>query len=477
MGHNFKTFYVIDKDRLTIFFEAMELLQFKNVNLTFHGICIFVSVVYAILSFCDYVKNHDLCEVSFKPFHGNEEMIYPSLTMCLNTPFLEDSFRSYAGSDEIDVSTYESYLLGKFSDVNQTMSKIEYENVSIQATDFILDAYVSYKEQTMPSKKQALDIKTHSWGWMIGFMKCFTFEVPFKKDILVSTMNIRFNNKMFPNGKRPVDGWAPRGLQVFDHYPKQFGRSYASNKRFWKNRYSNTSYRMRFYLKGMEVINRRHKFYDECEDDQPYDDWMVQHVIDIVQCKPPYWTNVDGNFSVCETKEKLAEAAKLFWELFYGTKKAMAPCIEVQKVELGYEETDDEKLGKDETSVKLYFPASSYKEIRQMQAYTMMMLFGNVGGFVGLLLGYALIQFPGFIYASFGIFRRGKNQKRKTEDINKKPKKGVKGMMHRTTKAKDNYETKDHLEQDETCSLPLNEQVQTIKRRLDLFENQLLKGI
>ena len=35
-----------------------------------------------------------------------------------------------------------------------------------------------------------------------------------------------------------------------------------------------------------------------------------------------------------------------------------------------------------------------------------MMLFGNVGGFVRLLLGYALVQIPGFLYTTWEFLKR-----------------------------------------------------------------------
>ena len=40
------------------------------------------------------------------------------------------------------------------------------------------------------------------------------------------------------------------------------------------------------------------------------------------------------------------------------------------------------------------FYAQTYKEISQVKAFDMEMLVGNIGGYLGLFLGYALLQIP-----------------------------------------------------------------------------------
>ena len=81
---------------------------------------------------------------------------------------------------------------------------------------------------------------------------------------------------------------------------------------------------------------------------------------------------------------------------FYGVVEANIPCTEIQKLEMDYEETD-EKMHKDKTRIAVYFRDTTYKEIRQTRAYTAITLFGNIGGFIGVFLGYAIIQIPGFL--------------------------------------------------------------------------------
>ena len=134
---------------------------------------------------------------------------------------------------------------------------IPYENVSIEAIDFILRADVTPKTYGKFYKVENTTIQ--SYGWLMGIMKCFTFDVPYIKGEVMSAMTIVFSNMIFANGILPRDGWDSGGLQLFLHYPKQFLRPYSSNKRFWPVTNSTKNLRMRLYLKGMEVLKKRHK--------------------------------------------------------------------------------------------------------------------------------------------------------------------------------------------------------------------------
>ena len=234
-------------------------------------------------------------------------------------------------------------------------------------------------------------------------MKCFSFELPFKKDTLIDSLSIEFNNAIFPNGKRPIDGWGSKGLMIYHHYPGQFGRSFPTGKRFWNPRASSNSYRMRLYFKGIEVLRRRNKSFEECHDNIPYDQWITENIMATIKCNPPYWVP-DNQYPICRTQEELQKAQTMFWSYFYGNLESNQPCTEIQKVDMDYEETDDDALDKKQTRIHVSYLSNTFKEIQQMKAYTIMMLFGNVGGFVGLLLGYALIQIPNLIHSTLNSF-------------------------------------------------------------------------
>ena len=47
------------------------------------------------------------------------------------------------------------------------------------------------------------------------------------------------------------------------------------------------------------------------------------------------------------------------------------------------------------------YPSQEYKEIEQVRAYDVQSLVGNVGGYIGLFLGYALRELPTFLLLGY----------------------------------------------------------------------------
>ena len=319
--------------------------------------------------------------------------------MCFNNPFIEEKQHQYA----INTSEYIDYLSGSSSYLEK-FKNVHYQNVSIQESDF----FIGFETRAKAEKSKIIkttDVTVQSWAWLKGVMKCFTYNVPHQPGMLNNLMHIRFKNSIFPNAKRPSDGWNTGGLQLFFHYPSQFARSFPTNQRFWPVRPKATKYRMRFYMKGMEVLKRRHKEYQVCSKDVKYDAWLVQNITRRINCTPPYWLT-SYKLPLCTTKEELKQAKDMFWDIFYGVVEMNTPCNEISKLDLEYEDAVDvSDLRENETKLSVYFRNKVYKEIRQIRAYTFMSLIGNVGGFVGLLLGYALVQIPGTVFVVYNYFK------------------------------------------------------------------------
>ena len=102
--------------------------EFETFQLGFQCVCIIVVIGYGLISIRDFIQNDDLCEVSFKRFHSDTDSIYPAITICLNTPFVEERFQKV--SSTINSSSYESYLAGNHH-VDKRLMNIDYNNVTM----------------------------------------------------------------------------------------------------------------------------------------------------------------------------------------------------------------------------------------------------------------------------------------------------------------------------------------------------------
>ena len=330
--------------------------------------------------------------------------------MCFNNPFPKEKLIQLANlSQPIE---YERYLIGR-APSNKTLNNINFEDVSFQINDFLRKAVIQFKYGGRLVKRLIKHEQIHnqSWGWRHQVTKCFTFNVPYLESTLATSMAIYFNASIYPNGQRPMDGAKPGGLQLFSHHPNQFGRSLKSKIRYWPQQNKDQGYKMMLYLKEVEILRMRNKPQAPCTNSPPYDDALVQHIINTLNCTPPYFKS-SNDIPICKTKESLRKASLQFRNIFHGVDKLNPPCRQVLKIDSSYREQSArgivaEGLSKDEVLLKVYYRPHAYREIGQIRAYNAMALFGNVGGFIGMLLGYAFVQIPMLVHTLFESWKDG----------------------------------------------------------------------
>ena len=159
---------------------------------------------------------------------------------------------------------------------------------------------------------------------------------------------------------------------------------------------------MSFALKGMEVLQRRQKKNKRCYDLEDYDDYIWDIIIEKSGCRPMWITN--RSEPLCKTRKSYEDIMAMHADMFDGknNKKYQQPCRSIEKAKLEYVEYDaSDQLGvhsedKDEGLLTLDFDmvTSKFKEIKQVRKYNYQSLIGNAGGYVGILLGYALWNIP-----------------------------------------------------------------------------------
>merc|ERR1712020_761398 len=70
------------------------------------------------------------------------------------------------------------------------------------------------------------------------------------------------------------------------------------------------------------------------------------------------------------------------------------PCSGIEKLNTGITESDEDETRNPYFTISFNVKDITYKEIRMKKAYDTSALVGNVGGFIGLFLGYAIMMFP-----------------------------------------------------------------------------------
>lgn len=99
----------------------------------------------------------------------------------------------------------------------------------------------------------------------------------------------------------------------------------------------------------------------------------------------------------------------LYYDDWWTPKKGNypLPCQSIESLTYDYSETKG--VDNNEQSrfmVIVHFPNLKYRQIAHVQEYDVESLVGNIGGYIGLFLGYSLINFPRFIISLLDIFRK-----------------------------------------------------------------------
>ena len=191
------------------------------------------------------------------------------------------------------------------------------------------------------------------------------------------------------------------------HYPGQFLRGLILDvEDSWNIRITSGNVKSKTIVIDMvDVIRRRNTHRTPCGGNSVRDDdSILTSIVETADCKPPHWKNIDG-YPICNDTRKMRE---VYVDSNFPTQSTatflqrfVKPCNQVKTVTSAIREGTRgpfSRLLKDtrDKSVKLsiVFRNQDYKEIRHQRDFDFESLVGNIGGYVGLLLGFALWQIP-----------------------------------------------------------------------------------
>ena len=183
---------------------------------------------------------------------------------------------------------------------------------------------------------------------------------------------------------------------------------------------------MSFHFKSMEVLRRRNKIQHACNDVDNFDDDFQLKAMKKAGCSPPYWSS-QRNMTKCKSKHQMRKFSRYTSTATYRT---TPPCLELEKLIYDYNEQDLDysylkvlapnlELSKNDTvmMIMLQFLEPDFKEIKQVKAFGIESLIGNVGGYIGLFLGYSILQLPDFVLSLYKK-RAAKNNKTEQDQNN-----------------------------------------------------------
>ena len=360
--------------------------------------CILVTIFMVVwFGIRPYLKNEDATAISFKSFYTEADLVYPSASVCFTSPYEGQELKMT--NNITSISDYTDFLSGKGDPWNKDLFDVDFKNVSLKPLDYILGYKMKYRNMTEITKlyNESKTFVIPTIRLIMPNMICYGIDLKMTKETIMSGIIIKTN--IFSNMIRPshVDPSSMnRGLNVILHYPNQL-----LNTKWWKSDWptrsdqASKSFSIVYDIRGVEVIRLRNKRGEICNDDinYDYDSEVFKEILDNAECKPPY-TSLRDDLKTCDDQSKLKKINQNHFKLFSGLHLGFKPCKLLVKVNYEVTEIDTEETDPASFTINFNYKDDQIKVIQMVRAYDLGALVGNVGGYIGLFLGYTLMMIP-----------------------------------------------------------------------------------
>ena len=305
--------------------------------------------------------NEDVCIIDYKKYYDVDSDMFPVLSLCIKSPFSKTKFRMR--NQVINETLYIKFLKGEY--FSTRYMETEYNDIRLNLSDYIDEYYIQWRNGSSMTHVYAnesieLFIPTFAGFWNSEFYNCYDLQTPHNNQIIQFAVLIR--NSVFPLGFRSTN----YDLFVLLHYPNQLLISYKTLRHGFSKQGKESSYAMRFQVRGVEILQRRNKNSRLCNENwQNYDHDIFQDHINRVGCRAPYQGNKNNTLSLCSSKGQMSKSMMNFRSDGYG---AQPPCRSMEKIDYTYSEDDfsDSKYAKKGSFwISLYILNPQFKEIVQ----------------------------------------------------------------------------------------------------------------
>ena len=128
-----------------------------------------------------------------------------------------------------------------------------------------------------------------------------------------------------------------------------------------------------------------------------YNVFMIK-VIKLVGCIPNYWTSLmttNSSFKPCRSSNQLAKVHQLVTDFRRVMSSYEPPCVEMQiPVNVNREQQSSSYLSRQNLKLSISYTTETFQEIVNVKDFSVEAVWSSIGGFIGIFLGYSLLQLP-----------------------------------------------------------------------------------
>ena len=402
-------------------------------TLFFYGICIIIAFYVTFEQLTKYLKNEDSSSISIKSFATSQRNHYPDVSICFPSPDWKVLFNESKLPGNLSVTNMRRIIVGNVTGLDKDIidlgstflirladgSQDDYEDILKNPPKNVIDRSQVVSHNDLLDKRYT-EFNQHertqdhnSVLWLSSKRSCVTRKLQYDPHEVLERQNIFLRRKSM---------LSYRIFYVFIHRPghliRQVGSNMLSNmalRAMIPRKYDPRTNLLQLFITSVKVIEKRSKSDDPCDEELEDDDqkW-IQQVSKNIGCVPVYWikqSGIKGNSSKvvpCTSYKKYQEAhAAITIGKINITRQYRPPCKGL--VHLSYATAGNALLDgvfkskvnnlkkDDQIMLRIQYKLSNYEEVRNGRAFNEYDLFTQVGGAIGLMLGFSFFQLPNIV--------------------------------------------------------------------------------
>ena len=418
-------------------------LVLSHIGFIYQVGCCLMAIFWTALFCSQYSENGDTILITMKTFNVGKDDRYPTFSVCFEGAEFHwyndvDIFNSYG----IDAAQFELMLKGKtpyryerlhssqlFIKSPTFLSNRSFHNLDrlhLKSDNFLKEFQLSYEKSEdnfhySNGRNSNTTPEPHfHFSYQSPDIICFTRNDndplnTFRHHDLItldsSVIDSRFQ-KRFQNTT----------IKIFVHYPGQLMRSFDKAKYTASFKYLYSSLKrsgpppptpgiLEFIISQSKTLRKRHDSNIPCNPNiQNYDEHLQLQLIKQLGCVPIYWKNLLSekvSYEDCIDPEKLKVAYRNISDFENIRKWNEQPCDEMSLLTI-HSVNKNPITRPNDIAIAFYYTEKMYEEIQYSREMGFENWLSNVGGFVGIFLGYSMMQFPELIIWIFDLLHQRK---------------------------------------------------------------------
>ena len=387
-----------------------------RLEVVFNLICILLAMYMVATQMLRHTENRDTSSIHIKQFDGANGDNYPSFSLCFHGDELNwyrdtsifykfwlerDQFIRILQGRSGFVYEYDRFagLYHKYPIDIRNISDANIDEFSLNATDLLTRV-------TFVGRNSKLDV---SYGSNIQNMQrppiyishqtsdviCFTRDSKIDVNSLRSMDVISLVRSLISHGTSKLRVYDNVEFRIIFHYPGQLLRSYHRPAYKTKLQHYNPDNVLEMRVLQTTKFIRRPNAKDPCNPNLQDDDAQFRmEIIRRIRCVPIYWRRFEAEyneFSDCSSQQTLKQADDYINSFQKVLSSYDPPCVEMNV--LAVQSANDEKAF-DEFIIRFLYIDDTYYEVQNVEEFGFESFWSSVGGFVGIFLGYSLLQLP-----------------------------------------------------------------------------------